>query len=126
MSVLAKLPRMETPRPSLNALRAFEAAARLGSVTAAAGELGVSHSAISHHAWLAVHAGRARADLAVLPGDSVPEGFNESIEPRLQRVSPFRIVMANSFDDGFDLDQGGRREEQGVLMSADSDEAARL
>jgi len=40
---------METPRPSLNALRAFEAAARLGSVTAAAGELGVSHSAISHH-----------------------------------------------------------------------------
>ena len=40
---------METPRPSLNALRAFEAAARLGSVTAAAGELGVSHSAVSHH-----------------------------------------------------------------------------
>jgi LysR family transcriptional regulator, glycine cleavage system transcriptional activator len=40
---------MHTPRPSLNALRAFEAAARLGSVTAAAGELGVSHSAVSHH-----------------------------------------------------------------------------
>jgi LysR family transcriptional regulator, glycine cleavage system transcriptional activator len=40
---------METPRPSLNALRAFEAAARLGSVTGAAGELGVSHSAVSHH-----------------------------------------------------------------------------
>jgi DNA-binding transcriptional LysR family regulator len=40
---------MHTPRPSLNALRAFEVAARLGSVTAAAGELGVSHSAVSHH-----------------------------------------------------------------------------
>jgi len=40
---------MNIPRPSLNALRAFEAAARLGSVTEAASELGVSHSAISHH-----------------------------------------------------------------------------
>jgi LysR family transcriptional regulator, glycine cleavage system transcriptional activator len=40
---------MNTPRPSLNALRAFEAAARLGSLTAAAGELGVSHGAVSHH-----------------------------------------------------------------------------
>ncbi len=37
------------PRPSLNALRAFEAAARLGSLTAAATELGVSHGAVSHH-----------------------------------------------------------------------------
>jgi LysR family glycine cleavage system transcriptional activator len=33
--------------PPLNALRAFEAAARLSSVTGAAAELGVSHSAIS-------------------------------------------------------------------------------
>ena len=33
--------------PPLNALRAFEAAARLSSVTAAAEELGVSHSAVS-------------------------------------------------------------------------------
>jgi hypothetical protein len=40
---------MHSPRPSLNALRAFEAAARLGSVTAAATELAVSHSAVSHH-----------------------------------------------------------------------------
>ncbi|HZT01037.1 MAG TPA: LysR substrate-binding domain-containing protein [Steroidobacteraceae bacterium] len=35
--------------PSLTALRAFEAAARLSSVTAAAAELGISHSAISQH-----------------------------------------------------------------------------
>jgi hypothetical protein len=44
---------------------------------------------------------------------------NESVEPLMQRVSPFRIAMANFFDDGFDLDQGGCREEQGVLMSLD-------
>ena len=35
--------------PPLNALRAFEAAGRLGSFTKAAGELNVSHSAISRH-----------------------------------------------------------------------------
>jgi LysR family glycine cleavage system transcriptional activator len=35
--------------PPLNALRAFEAAARLGSLKAAAGELGVTHGAISQH-----------------------------------------------------------------------------
>lgn len=40
---------MSVRRPSLNALRAFEAAARLGSMTAAAAELGVSHGAVSHH-----------------------------------------------------------------------------
>lgn len=50
-----------TPRrlPSLNALRAFEAAARLGSVTRAAQELHVTQSAVSHQikeleAWLGV------------------------------------------------------------------------
>jgi LysR family transcriptional regulator, glycine cleavage system transcriptional activator len=40
---------MNTPRPSLNALRAFEAAVRLGRLTSAANELGVSHGAVSHH-----------------------------------------------------------------------------
>ncbi len=45
--------------PSLNALRAFEAAARLGSFTLAARELFVTHAAISRHIreleeWLAV------------------------------------------------------------------------
>ncbi|MGX7000513.1 LysR substrate-binding domain-containing protein [Caballeronia sp. KNU42] len=38
---------MHTPRPSLNALRAFEAAARLRSMTLAAQELCVTHGAIS-------------------------------------------------------------------------------
>lgn len=35
--------------PPANALRAFEAAARLGSVSKAGDELGVTHAAISHH-----------------------------------------------------------------------------
>lgn len=38
-----------TPRPSLNALRAFEATARLGSMSAAAAELFVTHGAVSRH-----------------------------------------------------------------------------
>lgn len=46
---------MHTPRralPPLNALRAFEAAARLGSFKDAAAELGVTHGAISRHIGL--------------------------------------------------------------------------
>ena len=38
-----------SPRPSLNALRAFEATARLRSMTAAANEISVTHGAISRH-----------------------------------------------------------------------------
>lgn len=38
-----------TPRPSLNALRAFEATARLASMSAAADELCVTHGAVSRH-----------------------------------------------------------------------------
>ena len=40
---------MARPLPSLNALRAFEASARLGSVSQAAGELHVTHGAVSRH-----------------------------------------------------------------------------
>lgn len=39
----------QTPRPSFNALRAFEATARLRSMTAAAQELSVTHGAVSRH-----------------------------------------------------------------------------
>jgi DNA-binding transcriptional LysR family regulator len=41
--------RTAIPRPSLNALRAFEATARLGSMSAAADELFVTHGAVSRH-----------------------------------------------------------------------------
>ncbi|WP_114238391.1 LysR family transcriptional regulator [Dyella sp. C9] len=40
---------MTRPLPSLNALHAFEAAARLGSVSRAATELHVTHGAVSRH-----------------------------------------------------------------------------
>jgi DNA-binding transcriptional LysR family regulator len=40
---------MSRPLPPLNALRAFEAAARLGSVSRAASELHVTHGAVSRH-----------------------------------------------------------------------------
>lgn len=40
---------MARPLPSLNALHAFEAAARLGSVSRAAHELHVTHGAVSRH-----------------------------------------------------------------------------
>lgn len=40
---------MAPPHLPLNALRAFEATTRLGSMSAAAGELGVTHGAISRH-----------------------------------------------------------------------------
>lgn len=40
---------MKSVRPSLNALRAFEASARLGSISLAAAELGVTPGAVSRH-----------------------------------------------------------------------------
>jgi DNA-binding transcriptional LysR family regulator len=40
---------MPLSRLPLNALRAFDATARLGSMSAAAGELGVTHGAVSRH-----------------------------------------------------------------------------
>ena len=40
---------MPRPLPSLNALHAFEAVARLGSVSRAATELHVTHGAVSRH-----------------------------------------------------------------------------
>jgi LysR family glycine cleavage system transcriptional activator len=40
---------MPLPRLPLNALRAFETTVRLGSMTAAAAELGVTHGAVSRH-----------------------------------------------------------------------------
>jgi LysR family transcriptional regulator, glycine cleavage system transcriptional activator len=40
---------MQRAMPPLNALRAFEAAARLGSLKAAAVEASVTHGAISRH-----------------------------------------------------------------------------
>src|ERR1700749_1499008 len=46
---LDKLLRMKRTLPPLNALRAFEAAGRLGSFKEAAAELHVTHGAVSQH-----------------------------------------------------------------------------
>ena len=40
---------MAPPRLPLNALRAFETTVRLGTMSAAASELGVTHGAVSRH-----------------------------------------------------------------------------
>jgi DNA-binding transcriptional LysR family regulator len=50
--------------PSLTGLRAFEAFARLGSMTAAAGELCVTHGAVSRQ----VHALEARLGVDLVAG----------------------------------------------------------
>lgn len=52
MLVLDKLLRMKRTLPPLNALRAFEAAGRLGSFKEAAAELHVTHGAVSQHVRL--------------------------------------------------------------------------
>lgn len=71
-----KLHHMARRLPSLNALRAFEAAARHGSFTKAAGELHVTHAAISRHvrdleAWLQVELFRrvSRGVVVTEPGE---------------------------------------------------------
>jgi LysR family glycine cleavage system transcriptional activator len=50
--LVEKLTRVQRSLPPLNALRAFEAGARLGSFKAAADALGVTHGAISQHVRL--------------------------------------------------------------------------
>jgi hypothetical protein len=62
---------------------------------------------------------RPNCDVDVDRMDSVAEGRNESVEPCLQRFSPFRMTAANLFDDGFEFDERGCGEEQGLLMSLD-------
>ena len=89
------------PTPSL---RGFEATVRLGSVTAAAGELGVSQSAVSHQIRLIEeHAGqplflRAGRDLKVSDAGrdyyrSVRDALDR-LEDGLRRLEPYR--KANS------------------------------
>ena len=50
--------------------------------------------------------------------DFVAEGLNQAIEPRVQRMSARRMAAVNSLDGGFDFDEGGCREENGILMSS--------
>ena len=77
--------------------------------------------AIADEALLAIgqESARPNCGLDVDRMDSVAEGCNESVEPRLQCFSAFRIAATNSFDGGLELDEGGCREEQGILVSLD-------
>jgi LysR family glycine cleavage system transcriptional activator len=76
--------------PPLNALRAFEAAGRLGSFTKAAEELNVSHSAISRHVRgledrLNVHLFQARTTGVVLTDQG--RAYLAEITPAFDRIA---------------------------------------
>ena len=61
--------------PPLNALRAFEAAARLGSLSRAADELHVTHGAVSRQVRLLEEAGVIERYVAVVDGARVGAGL---------------------------------------------------
>ncbi len=76
--------------PPLNALRAFEAAGRLGSFTKAAEELNVSHSAISRHVRgledrLNVHLFRSQNTGVTLTDQG--RSYLSEITPALDRIA---------------------------------------
>ena len=77
---------MALPHLPLNALRAFEAAARLGSMSAAAVELGVTHGVVSRH----VRALEAQFSLSLL------RRLARSVEP-----TPAGAQLAVSLGDAF-------------------------
>jgi DNA-binding transcriptional LysR family regulator len=81
-----------TPRPSLNALRAFETTVRLGSMSAAADELFVTHGAVSRHI-------RSLEDqLSVLLLERSGQGTRPTAEGlRLAEglTSAFRVIQAS-------------------------------
>lgn len=76
---------MQHSMPPLNALRAFEATARLGSVTAAADELSVTHGAISRqlksldeHFGVPLFAKAGRGIALTLHGEKLQNGVGEA------------------------------------------------
>jgi LysR family glycine cleavage system transcriptional activator len=84
--------RTSTPRPSLNALRAFEATVRLGSMSAAAGELFVTHGAVSRH----IRALEDQLGLALLErggGPTQPTAEGSRLAEGLG--SAFRLIQAS-------------------------------
>lgn len=79
---------MAPPRLPLNALRAFETTVRLGSMSAAASELGVTHGAVSRH----VQALEARFGAPLL------RRLAKSVEP-----TPAAAQLASSLGEAFAL-----------------------
>lgn len=97
---------MTAPRPSLYALRAFEAAARLRSMSAAAQELSVTHGAISRHVrsledqlgvTLLIR-GPASSD-ATVDGIRLAEGLAaafRTIDASLEKIKPGPLTLSCS------------------------------
>jgi LysR family transcriptional regulator, glycine cleavage system transcriptional activator len=83
---------MSRTLPPLNALRAFEAAARHESFSRAAEELGVSHSAISRH----VRGLEARLGVPLFRDASRGVALTAEGSHYLQRVSPAFDVIADA------------------------------
>lgn len=76
---------MPNSMPPLSALRAFEATARLGSVTAAADELSVTHGAVSRqlrsldeHFGVALFAKAGRGIVLTSYGEQLQNGVGEA------------------------------------------------
>jgi LysR family glycine cleavage system transcriptional activator len=102
-----KISCMDRRLPSLNALLAFEAAARLGSFTLAAGELHVTQSAVSHQVQ------KLEDELGLVLFDRLP---------RALRLTPAGERLAASAGAGFDriahsLRNLSRRERQSLTVT---------
>ncbi len=95
-----------SPRPSFNALRAFEATARLRSMAAAAAELCVTHGAISRHVrGLEETLGLQLLTRGPLSTDPTPEGLRLAegvasalslIQATLEQVKPGPLSLSCS------------------------------
>ena len=97
---------MTNPRPSLNALRAFETTARLRSFSAAANELCVTHGAVSRHVksleeTLGMQLLRRSSHLleATAQGARLAEGLSSAfslIQARLDPLQPGPLTLSCS------------------------------
>ena len=94
------------PRLSLNALRAFEATARLRSFSAAAGELSVTHGAISRHIrsledslGLALLTRSAQGTAPTGEGQRLAEGLSTAfnlIQASVEQLTPGPLTLSCS------------------------------
>ena len=95
-----------SPRPSLNALRAFEATARLRSFSAAADELFVTHGAVSRHVRSLEDAvgirllhRNAHSTEATPQGLRLAEGLSSAftlIQASLEQLKPAPLILSCS------------------------------
>lgn len=97
---------MAGPKPSLHALRAFEATARLCSMSAAANELFVTHGAISRHIRsLEETLGVTLLTRGPVSSDPTPEGLRlaggltaafRAIDAAIEQVKPAALTLSCS------------------------------